>query len=229
MRSSLVLTRRESLGWLGLAGAGVLPGVANAQAEPKAGQHYRKLRQRLASSGSKIEIVEFFWYGCPACNAFEPTLQPWVKQLPANVEFRHSHIGGRAQMKPHQRLFFTLQAMGVEHQFRAAIFNAMHQQRNPLETPEAMVKLLQPLGLDVTKFNSVWAALDPKAFSGAKIVQADKLAEAYGLDGVPMLGIGGLYTTSPSQAAGGEPMSALEGGRRALAVTEYLVRNFGKV
>ncbi|MBH9551585.1 thiol:disulfide interchange protein DsbA/DsbL [Inhella gelatinilytica] len=221
-----VLTRREGLA---LLSAAALPGIAVAQGEPKVGRHFRKLRQRLASSGSKIEVVEFFWYGCPACNAFEPTLQAWVKQLPATVEFRHVHIGGRAQQRPHQRLFFTLQAMGVEHQFRSAIFNAMHQQRNPLDTPEAMIKLLQPLGLDGAKFQSMWAALDPKAFSGAKIVQADKLTEAYELDGVPMLGIGGLYTTSPSQAAGGEPMSALEGGRRAVAVTEFLVRNFGKV
>lgn len=226
MRSSFDVTRRDGLL---LAGAALLPGMAVAQGEPKVGQHFRKLRQRLPTSGSKVEVVEFFWYGCPACNAFEPTLQAWLKQLPANVEFRPSHIGGRAQQRPHQRLFFALQAMGVEHQFRPAIFAAMHQQHNPLDTPEVMIKLLQPLGLDVAKFQSIWAALDPKAFSGAKIAQADKLTEAYQLDGVPMLGIGGLYTTSPSQAAGGQPMSAQEGGRRALAVTEFLVRNFGKV
>ena len=90
------------------------------------------------------------------------------------------------------------------------------------------VKLLQPLGLDVAKFNSTWAALDPKAMGGVRITQADKLADAYGLDGVPMLGIGGLYTTSPSKASGGEPLNALQGGQRALMVTEYLVNNFGK-
>lgn len=221
---SQVFTRRTGLSLL----AAAVPSLTQAQAEPRAGQHFRKLSQRLPQSGGKIELVEFFWYGCPACNAFDPALQAWVKQLPPNVEFRHVHIGGRAQVKPHQRLFFTLQAMGVEHQFRAAIFAAIHQQRQALDQLDDIVKLLQPAGLDVAKFKSTWAAFDPKAFSSARIAQADKLAEAYGLDGVPMLGIGGLYTTSPQKAAGGEPMNAIEGGRRALAVTEYLIRNFGK-
>ena len=218
-------TRRTTLS---LAAAALAPAVL-AQEQPRAGQHFRKLGKPLASAGGKIELVEFFWYGCPACNAFEPVLQDWVKRLPPNVEFKHSHIGGRAQMRPHQRLFFVLQALGVEHQFRSAIFAAIHQQGQALDTPEAMLKLLQPLGLDAARFKSTWAAFDPKAFSGARIAQADKLAEAYGLDGVPMLGIGGLYTTSPAQAAGGERLNQLEGSRRALAVAEYLIRNLGKV
>ncbi|MBH9577462.1 thiol:disulfide interchange protein DsbA/DsbL [Inhella proteolytica] len=225
---SQVFTRRTGLTLLAAAAAG-LPTLAAAQGAPRAGQHYRKLSQRLPASPGKIEVVEFFWYGCPACNAFEAVLQPWVKQLPPTMQFRHSHIGGRAQVKPHQRLFFALQTMGVEHQFRSAIFAAIHQQHQALDKPEDMIKLLQPLGLDVAKFNSTWAALDPKGMGGVRITQADKLAEAYGLDGVPTLGIGGLYTTSPSKASTGEQLNALQGGQRALMVTEYLVNNFGKV
>ena len=219
-------TRRTGLTMLAAAS---LASLAQAQGTPRVGQHFRKLSQRLPASPGKIEVIEFFWYGCPACNAFEAILQPWAKQLPASVQFRHSHIGGRAQVKPHQRLFFTLQAMGVEHQFRSAIFAAIHQQGRALDKPEEMLKLLQPLGLDAAKFNSTWAALDPKAMGGARIGQADKLAEAYGLDGLPMLGIGGLYTTSPVKATGGEQLNALQGGQRALMVTEYLINNFGKV
>jgi thiol:disulfide interchange protein DsbA len=223
LNSKLSLNRRHSLSLLTatLAAAAV---PAQAQRMPQEGIHYKRLPQRLPGTPGKIDVLEFFWYGCPHCYAFEPLLLPWIKALPANVEFRHVHVDFRANTRNHQRLYYTLQAMGVEHLMRAAIFKAIHEQGNMLETPEAMVKLLQPLGLDPAKFRSTWAALDVKGLHYSRIAAANRLVTAYNLDGVPAIGIGGIFLTSPGMATRGEQMPEVESGRRALILTDILVK-----
>jgi protein dithiol oxidoreductase (disulfide-forming) len=218
---NLHLNRRTLLG-TALATTGV---PALAQRQPQEGVHYRKLPKRLPGTPGKIDVLEFFWYGCPHCYAFEPVLAAWVKTLPAHVEFKHLHVFFRENTRVHQRLFFTLQAMGVEHQFRAAIFKAIHEQGNMLESPEAAVKLLQPAGLDAAKFDTTWSAFSPKSFSAARLEAANRLSAAYELDGVPALGIGGMYLTSPGMASRGERVPEVESGRRALAVADFLLRD----
>ena len=97
---------------VGLAGFSVLPGLVLAQGGPIEGRQYQSLSQRLPVVPGKIEVVEFFWYGCPHCYTFEPVLEAWVKQLPPDVAFRRVHVGFRANIKLHQRLFYALEAMG---------------------------------------------------------------------------------------------------------------------
>ncbi len=217
------MKRRDSLA---LMSAPLLAAALPAQAQRQAqeGVHYRKLPKRLPGTPGKIDVLEFFWYGCPACYGFESVLEPWVKRLPPTIAFRPVHVFFRENTRAHQRLCYTLQAMGVEHQFRAAIFKAIHEQRNPMDTPEAMIKLLQPLGLDVAKFNATWKAFEPNAFSAGRITAGNRLVEAYGVDGVPMLGVGGLYLTSPGLAARNERLSLQESGQRALQLVEQLIQ-----
>ncbi|WP_374658923.1 thiol:disulfide interchange protein DsbA/DsbL [Inhella sp.] len=213
-------TRRQAL----VLGSSALAASALAQPAFREGFHYKRLPSRLPGTAGKIDVLEFFWYGCPHCYAFEPVLGPWVKQLPANVEFRHVHVFFRENTRGHQRLFYTLQAMAVEHQFRPAIFKAIHEQGNMLETPEAMVKLLKPLGLDEAKFSAAWKSFEPKSFSAARIDAANRLTAAYELDGVPAMGIGGLFLTSPGMAARGERMTEADSGRRCLQLAEQLIK-----
>jgi thiol:disulfide interchange protein DsbA len=222
-----MMKRRDGLA---LLSAPLLAGVAVpalAQVQPQEGVHYKKLPKRLPGTPGKIDVLEFFWYGCPACFAFETVLEPWIKQLPAKVSFRPVHVFFRENTRAHQRLCYTLQAMGVESRMRPAIFKAIHQQGNPLDTPEAMVKLLQPLGLDVAKFSSTWKAFEPKAFSAARIGAGNKLVQDYGVDGVPMLGIGGQYLTSPAMAARGENLNVFESGQRVLQYADTLIQTLG--
>ena len=134
------------------------------------------------------------------------------------------HVFFRENTRAHQRLFYTLQAMGVEHQFRPAIFKAIHEQGNMLDTPEAMVKLLKPMGLDEAKFGATWKSFEPKSFSAARIDAANRLTAAYELDGVPALGIGGLFLTSPGMATRGERVPESESGRRALLIADQLLQ-----
>lgn len=199
--------------------AGLSPNASAQNVALQEGRNFRRLPKRLASTPGKIEVLEFFLYTCPHCFDFETQVGPWIKTLPANVEFKHVHVAFQAVTKHYQRLYFALDAMGVEKQFRSVIFTAIHRQGNPLDTPDAVVKLLGPLGLDAAKFNATINAFGVNA----RINSANQLAAAYTIDGVPTLGIGGLYLTSPEMARNGERVPADVSGQRAVAIANQLI------
>src|SRR5262245_36652276 len=111
-----------------------LPGLAFAQRLPQEGKDFRALKQRAAieAPAGKVEVVEFFWYNCPHCNAFEPQLQAWIKKLPADVAFRRVPVAFRADFHPQQRLFYTLEALGRLDTLHAKVFHAIHFENVPL-------------------------------------------------------------------------------------------------
>ena len=222
------LNRRQGLALVSAFSATALSSAVQAQRQPQEGIHYKKLSTRLAGTPGKVEVVEFFWYGCPHCYAFEDQLNPWIAKLPPHVQFRHLHVFFGERTRAHQQLFFTLQAMGVEGQMRAAIFKAIHEQRNPLDSIEAAIQLLQPLGLDVPKFRATWASFGPKGFGQSRVAAANKLIEAYAPDGVPALGVGGQYLTSPAMATRGEQQPESESGKRALLIVDMLLAKLPK-
>ena len=200
-----------------LAGA---TGTALAQGGPVEGRHYTALAQALPTPPGKIEVVEFFWYGCPHCYAFEPAIEAWAKQLPADVAFRKVHVAFRANVKIHQRMFYALEAMGKEAAARPAIFNAMHKQGLSLDDAKSQAKFLSPLGIDPAKYQDAYNSFGVVT----KCQQAEKLSEAYRIDGVPSIGIAGRFLTSPSQAAAGQRLPEEELGQKALQITDFLIQ-----
>jgi thiol:disulfide interchange protein DsbA len=222
------LNRRQGLALVSALSATAFGTAVQAQRQPQEGIHYRKLGKRLPGTPGKVEVVEFFWYGCPHCYAFEDLLNPWIAKLPAQVQFRHVHVFFGERTRAHQQLFLTLSAMGVESKMRAPVFKAIHEQRNPLDSIDAAIALLQPLALDVPKFRATWASFGPKGFGQSRVAAANQLAEAYGLDGVPALGIGGQYLTSPAMATRGEQQPESESGRRVLMIADMLLAQLPK-
>ena len=200
-----------------LAGAA---GTALAQGGPIEGRQYLAINPPLPTTPGKIEVVEFFWYGCPHCYAFEPAIEAWTKTLPADVAFRKVHVAFRANIKIHQRMFYALEAMGKEAATRQAIFNAMHQQGQTLDDAKAQAKFLSPLGVDPAKYQEAYNSFGVVT----KCQQAEKLSEAYRIDGVPSIGIAGRFLTSPSQAGGGQRLPELELGQKALQITDFLIQ-----
>ncbi|MCF8207674.1 MAG: thiol:disulfide interchange protein DsbA/DsbL [Methylotenera sp.] len=193
---------------------------AHAQGGPVEGRHYQVITPPLPTAPGKIEVVEFFWYGCPHCYAFEPAIEEWSKRLPNDVSFRKVHVAFRANVKIHQRMFYALEALGKEAAARPAIFNAMHQQGQTLDDAKSQAKFLSPLGIDPVKYQEAYNSFGVVT----KCQQAEKLSEAYRIDGVPSIGIGGRFLTSPSQAGLGQRLSELELGQRALQITEFLIQ-----
>jgi thiol:disulfide interchange protein DsbA len=197
-----------------------LAGTALAQGGPIEGRQYLVLNPPLPGTPGKIEVVEFFWYGCPHCYAFEPAIEAWAHQLPADVSFRKAHVAFRANVKMHQRMFYALEALGKEAQVRPAIFNAMHQKGLSLDDAKSQAAFLAPLGVDAAKYQDAFNSFGVLT----KCTQAEKLSEAYRIDGVPSIGIAGRFLTSPSQAGAGQRLPELELGQKALQITDFLIQ-----
>jgi len=201
-----------------LAGASA---TALAQGAPAEGRQYTALSQALPTTpAGKIEVIEFFWYGCPHCYAFEPIVDPWARQLGADVAFRKVHVAFRANWRPHQRMFFALESLGKEVQTRPAIFVALHQQGATLDDVASQAKFLSSLGVDPAKYTDAYNSFGVQNKCG----QADKLVDNYRLEGVPTLAINGRFLTSPSQVGAGQAMSEHELGLRTLQVADFLIQ-----
>jgi thiol:disulfide interchange protein DsbA len=199
----------------GLGLATVRP--AAAQGAPVEGTHYTRLAQPAPVSvpAGKVEVVEFFSYGCPHCYALEPSIQAWLKTLPPQAVFRRVPVGFNALYENYQKIFYALEAMGQLEAVHPKVFAAIHQQRMRLDKEADLVAFMNANGVDGAKFAELF-----KSFSvQSKARQASQLAKAYGIDAVPTIGVQGRYVTSGAQAGTNE---------RALAVASYLVTQAGR-
>ena len=205
-------TRRTFVGALAATGA-MLSGSALAQAKaaPDPGIDYKEVVPPQATeSGSKIEVLEFFWYGCPHCYAFEPSLQAWTKKLPADVVFRRVHAQFTPQWVQHAKLFYAIDALGEVERLHRKVFDTIHGERRDLLKDADMIEFAGANGVDKAKFSDTL-----KSFGVAgKLQRAKQVVVNYKVDGVPSLAVNGKFVTSPSIAAGQE---------KCLAVMDYLI------
>ncbi|ABM38999.1 thiol:disulfide interchange protein DsbA/DsbL [Polaromonas naphthalenivorans] len=212
------MQRREfsiSAATLAVAATGIsaLPSLAQAQARVfQSGTDYLTLDKPAATEApaGMVEVVEFFWYNCPHCNAFEPMFDAWAKKAPKDVLVRRAPIAFRPDFEPQQRLYYVLEAMGKVEELHKKVFNAIHVEKQTLATADQITAWVEKQGIPKAKFAEMY-----NSFSvSTKVRKATQLQDAYALDGVPALGINGRYFTSGTQA------KTLE---RALQVTDYLI------
>lgn len=202
---------------LALASLG-LPGSLLAQVKkPDEGVDYLTLDKKamVEAPAGKIEVVEFFWYSCPHCNAFEPKLAAWLKKLPADVSFRRVPVAFRDDFVPQQRLFYMLEAMGKVDEMHAKVFHAIHVERLPIDKEPAIAAWVEKNGLDKVKFQELYNSFSVQT----KARKATQLQDQYKVQGVPAIGIAGRYYTDGSLA--GSMDSAIQ-------ITEYLVAEVRK-
>ncbi|AYC30940.1 thiol:disulfide interchange protein DsbA/DsbL [Pseudomonas cavernae] len=177
-------------------------GLPAQAAEPiEAGKQYVELSSPVpVSKPGQIEVVELFWYGCPHCYQFEPTLNPWVEKLPADVNFVRIPALFGGVWNVHGQLFITLEAMKVEQRVHAAIFEAIHKDGKKLATPEEMAEFLAAQGIDKDAFLKAYNSFGVKS----QMEKAKKLAMAYQITGVPVLVVNGKYRFDIGSAGGPE-------------------------
>jgi thiol:disulfide interchange protein DsbA len=206
--ASLFGTGAAALGWAG---------AAQAQGGPIEGTHYVRLSQPVpAGPAGKIEVIEFFWYGCPHCNAFEPALDAWSKKLPADVSFHRVPVAfSNEPFVAHQRIFYALDSLGLVAAMHRKVFYAIHNDRARLDKPTDISAFMARSGVDTAKFME---AFDSFAVQ-AKAKQATQQAAAYKIDGVPAIGLQGRYYTSGSLAGTND---------KALAVADFLIQRIRK-
>jgi thiol:disulfide interchange protein DsbA len=143
-----------------------------------------------AKPGEKIEVTEFFMWGCPHCYHFESFLKKWRARQPKDVEFVRipAMFGGSANM--HAKAYYALQAIGaLDEDMNDAFFNEIHEKHNRLKTREALDAFVASQGVDMDKFR---AAMDSFAVA-AKANRAAVLMRRYGIRAVPALVVDGRY------------------------------------
>lgn len=144
----------------------------------------------------KVEVVEFFWYGCPHCFSMEPQLQAWLKTKPDNVEFRRIPSPLNPSWTVHAQFFYAAEALGLLDQLHEPLFKAIHEEKRKLFDKNSLIDFAVEHGVDRQKFSDAWNSFGVYV----KVQQASALGKRYAVDGVPAIGIAGRYKTSGSLA-----------------------------
>jgi thiol:disulfide interchange protein DsbA len=197
-----------------------LTGVALA--EPKDGVDFRTLPVAQATeSGKKVEVTEFFAYYCPHCHVFEPALAAWVKKQGENIVFKRVHVANGPSVAPQQRLWATLDALGLLNQYHDQVFAAMHEQHNRLGSDDAVFAWAEKAGIDKARFVDTYRSFGVQG----RLRRADAMMADYKVNEWPIIAIDGRFETSPSIAnqAPGSARDEAAQQQVALQVMDYLV------
>jgi protein dithiol oxidoreductase (disulfide-forming) len=184
-------------------GALAVADVAHAQGGPIEGKNFVRLTQLVPTSvaADKIEVIEFFWYGCPHCNAFEPALDAWSKKLPADAVFHRVPVAFRPEpFVAHQRIFYALESMGLVESMHRKVFYGIHHDHRRLDKPEEISAFMAQSGVDAVTFMQAYSSFTTQT----KLRQADQLVNGYMIDGVPAIGVHGRFYTSGPLAGDNE-------------------------
>jgi len=186
-----------------IASAAAVLALQASAADIRPGVEFDYLPKAMPTEpAGKIEVVEFFWYGCPHCNHLEPAVQAWAKTLPPEVAFRREHVlwNGRTDMDGHARLFVALKTMNQVNALTPKVFDAVHRDKIELRDPAVAVDWATKQGLNRAQFESAYNGFG----TAALLARAKQMSHDYDIDGVPTFVINGKYKTSPSKVGGGD-------------------------
>ena len=190
--------------------------LAQTPIKVEEGFDYRVLpiAQPIDAKG-KVEVIEFFWYGCPHCYEFEPELKGWIKRQNKDVVFKKVPIAFREELMPHSQLFYALEALGKGDTLNDKVMFAMHRENKRLLNENEIADWVAAQGVDRNAFLAAYRSF--AVLSKARA--ANQLGNTYRIDGVPTVAVQGKYITSPSIA-----------GSRAKAVNimDFLVNKVRK-
>jgi len=190
--------------------------LAQTPIKVEEGFDYRELpiAQPIDAKG-KVEVIEFFWYGCPHCYEFEPELKGWIKRQNKDVVFKKVPIAFREELMPHSQLFYALETLGKGDALNDKVMFAMHRENKRLLNENEIADWVAAQGVDRNAFLAAYRSF--AVLSKARA--ANQLGNAYRIDGVPTVAVQGKYITSPSIA-----------GSRAKAVNimDFLVNKVRK-
>ncbi len=176
----------------------------------KEGTHYARLvpSQPTIGGADKIEVAEFFWYGCPHCYDLEPTINEWAADVPPTVRFVRVPAMWNDVLKTHAQLYFTEEVLARndvlkdEAGFHNAVFEEYHRRGNRLLNEAAIQRLFDRFGVSEADFTKTW-----KSFEVAqKMRVAEDLARRYSISSVPTLVVNGKYRTGAAEAGSYEKL-----------------------
>ena len=167
----------------------------------QAGTPYSMLSPPQPTDGSgKVEVIEFFWYGCPHCYAIEPAVNAWLKTAPKDIVFKRVPAFPNESWGQMAVMYYTLEAMGLLDQYHQKVFDAIHKQNVNLGNKTKREEWLKANGVDPVKYSEV-----EKSFSVvSKVSRARQMTQSYKVDSVPRFIVNGKYVTSGEQAGGND-------------------------
>ncbi|QKI88087.1 thiol:disulfide interchange protein DsbA/DsbL [Thiomicrorhabdus xiamenensis] len=191
------MNRRLFLQSIGLSGLALLAPNSWAQTELMTGVHYKVLKKPQPIAPAKKKVVEVFGYGCPHCYHLEDSLNEWLKNKPEDVEFeRMPVVFNNPNWIFMARVFYTAQELGILEQSHEAFFHAIHRDRKPLFSVDALADFYTQFGVEKQKFIDTYTGFSVDQ----KIRQAGKLTRDYEVEGVPALIVNGKYLTDVPMA-----------------------------
>ena len=177
----------------------------------RAGAEYAVLKpEQPVEAQGKIEVIEFFWYGCIHCYNLEPPLEAWLKRLPPDVQFRRVPAVFNERWGLDAGIFYALEALGLLEKLHAPLFDAIHRDRLRTDNQAAFEQWLQKQGADPKKVIEAVRSFGVQS----KVNRARQLTAAYRIDGTPAMAVHGRYTVSAEQARSHQGM---------LATVDYLI------
>lgn len=174
-------------------------------AEPPAsvdeGVNFRNVvpAQAVSVPPGRVEVLEFFWYGCAHCYASETAIAEWLKDAPAEVVFRRIPVTLNRGWEVMARAYYTAQQLGVLDTVHPALFEALHEQQRSLDTEEELAAFFtETAAIDAAAFREAYNSLEV----ASRVQQADLVARRYGIRGVPTMAVNGKYSTDAELARG---------------------------
>ena len=165
------------------------------------GKDYSRLKNaQPVETGKKIEVIEFFSYGCPHCNDLEPILEKWMRTLPPDVQFRRVPVMFQQRWEGLARIYYTLDALGVEERLSPEVFKAVHVSGLPMYEDKTFFDWAASHGLDRTRVVEVYNSFAVNS----KFNRAKALAQAYNIQSVPTLIVDGKFVTSTDRVGAHE-------------------------
>lgn len=160
------------------------------QASYAAGTHYRVLDERVeVDNPNKIEVREFFFYGCPHCFNAEPIVSDWLNDKPEDVNFVRTPVLFLKNAEPLARAFYVAKNRDLLDKVHRPIFKAIHVRRKPLFSEPALAKFFRDYGLAPEKFKELYSSFG----ISTQVRQAEAMAREYQIRGVPAFAVNGKY------------------------------------
>lgn len=182
-----------------LLAAAALPFIPLNAHALTAGKDYVLLQPALETQDPKrVEVMEFFWYGCPHCFTLEPDLTAWVKTLPKGTYFRRVPAVFNPTWAHLARAYYAAELLGVTEKLHYDIFNAIHLSGQNLNNRDTLLAFVEKLGVNRKQFAKT---LDSAEVT-ARVETSKRLGAAAQLQGVPALVVDGKYQTSVTQTGG---------------------------
>jgi len=173
----------------------IFTGMVYAEAYEE-GKHYKRIDQPKTNDSDKVEVLEFFWYGCPHCYSFEPYLNKWKQNKPGNVEFVRVPATFQPLWVLHARAYYALQMLDAGEKTHIKFFSEIHNKKNYMKTIDALTEFVQQYGVERSEFIDAMNSFTVEN----NVRKATKLVDGYKLNGVPAVAVNGKYLISASMA-----------------------------